>query len=152
MGRHELRALGGALAFCLVAAPAVPAEPEAVGTLSVRFEGLRSAKGMIRACLTRSAALYLKCDRDPAALKANVAAGPDAQMDFTDVPPGDYVLAVVHDENGNAKVDTLLGIPREGVGFSRNPGMTFGPPKYASARFHVPGGASDLKVKLKYFL
>ena len=107
---------------------------------------------MIRACLTRSKALYLKCDKDAAALKASVAAGPGAHMDFANVPPGDYVLAVVHDENGNGKVDTLLVVPREGVGFSRNPSMMFGPPKFESARFHVPAGPSRTTVKLKYFL
>jgi uncharacterized protein (DUF2141 family) len=73
-------------------------------------------------------------------------------MDFAAVPPGDYVLAVIHDENGNAKVDTFLGIPREGVGFSRNPPMKMGPPKYEAARFHVASGANEMDVTLKYFL
>ena len=136
------------------AAPVRSAEQDVpvAGMLSVKFEGLRSAKGMIRACLTRNAALYLKCEKDPAALKGNVAAGHEAKLDFANVPPGDYVLAVVHDENANNKVDTLLGIPREGVGFARNPTMMFGPPKYESARFHVPAGPSAAVVKIKYFL
>jgi uncharacterized protein (DUF2141 family) len=128
------------------------AEDETGGTLSISFEGLRSAKGMIRACLTRDPKLFLHCDRDPGALKASVPAGPGAHMDFADVPPGDYVLAVTHDENANNRVDTMLGIPREGVGFSRNPAMTFGPPKWDAARFHVAAGANRLDVKLKYFL
>lgn len=122
------------------------------GTLSVKFTGLRSAKGMIRACLTRNPALYLKCDRDPAALKANVVAKEGAVMEFAGVPPGDYGLAVIHDANSNNKVDTLLGIPREGVGFSRNPGMSFGPPKWDSVKFHVAPGPASLDIKLKYLL
>lgn len=134
------------------AAEGDPASGVPNGTLSVTFEGLRSAKGMIRACLTRNKALYLKCDHDPAAFKANVAAGAGAHLEFANVPPGDYVLAVVHDENGNNKVDTLFAIPREGVGFARNPAMTFGPPKFESARFHIPAGPSATAVKLKYFL
>jgi uncharacterized protein (DUF2141 family) len=125
---------------------------DAPGTLSVKFEGLRSAKGMIRACLTRDPKLFLNCDKDPASLKASVAAGPNAHMDFSALPPGDYVLMVMHDENSNNKLDTMFGIPREGVGFSRNPAMSFGPPKYEAAKFHIGGGASELTVKLKYFL
>ena len=147
----KIGALAG-LALMLGSVPAHAAEDAASGTLSVTIEGLRSSKGMIRACLTRSKALYLKCDKDPAALKANVAAGPGAKLEFTGVAPGDYVLAVVHDENGNSKVDTMLGIPREGVGFARNPSMMFGPPKFESARFHVAAGANTQAVKMKYFL
>jgi uncharacterized protein (DUF2141 family) len=142
-----------ALAFMALGAPVVAAaadEPSC--TLTVKFEGLRSAKGMIRACLTRDPKLFLKCDKDPAAFKASVAAGPNAHMDFANVPPGDYVLAVIHDENANNKVDTFMGIPREGVGFSRNPAMIFGPPKYEAAKFHAAPGPEALDVKLKYFL
>jgi uncharacterized protein (DUF2141 family) len=140
------------LAGLLIAVPAMAADGDAPGTLTVKFDGLRSAKGMIRACLTRDPKLFLKCDKDPAAFKASVAAGPNAHMDFANVPPGDYVLAVIHDENANNKVDTFMGIPREGVGFSRNPAMIFGPPGYDAAKFHVASGANELSVKLKYFL
>jgi uncharacterized protein (DUF2141 family) len=68
------------------------------------------------------------------------------------VPPGDYALLVLHDENGNNKVDTMLGIPREGVGFSRNPRLMFGPPRFEAVRIHIPAGASETDVKLQYFL
>lgn len=145
-------ALIGVLAGLVAAGPAMSASDDALGTLTVKFEGLRSAKGMIRACMTRNPKLFLKCDQDPAAFKASVAAGPNARMDFANVTPGDYVLTVMHDENNNNKLDTMLGIPREGVGFSRNPAMTFGPPKYEAAKFRVSAGANTLEVKLKYFL
>jgi uncharacterized protein (DUF2141 family) len=145
---------GAALLIAVLMVPvAVRAEePPVPGALTVHFAGLRSAKGMIRACLTRSHALFLHCEQDPHALKASIPASDHARLDFADVPPGDYVLAVIHDENGNDKIDTFMGIPREGVGFSRNPAMHFGPPKYDAARFHVPSGPSETAVTFKYFL
>lgn len=136
----------------LLAAPTMAADGEVSGALTIKFEGLRSAKGMIRACLTRDPKLFLHCERDPGAFKGSVAAGPNARMEFARVPPGDYVLAVIHDENSNNRVDTFVGIPREGVGFSHNPAMTFGPPKYEAAKFRVSAGGNMLDVKLKYFL
>lgn len=138
------------LAF-LVQADAL-ASTTAMGELDVRFEGLRSDKGMIRACLTRNPAYFPKCDKDPASFKVSIAAGRDARMAIADVPPGDYALSVLHDENGNAKVDTMLGIPREGVGFSRNPRLYFGPPSFKAVSIHVPAGESSTDVKMKYFL
>ncbi len=122
------------------------------GELDVRFDGLRSAKGLIRACLTRNPAYFPKCDKDPASFKASIAATKGARLAFNDIPPGDYALMVLHYENSNAKVDTMLGIPREGVGFSRNPRLYFGPPSFAAVRIHVPAGISETDVKLQYFL
>lgn len=147
-----MKSIFTAVAAGLIAAPVMASDEPATGALAVKFEGLRSAKGMVRACLTRDPKLFLHCENDPASFKASVAAGPNAHMDFANVPAGDYVLAVIHDENANNKVDTFFGIPREGVGFSHNPAMTFGPPRYETAKFHVGGGANTLSVKLKYFL
>lgn len=39
---------------------------------------------------------------------------------FENLPRGRYGVAVWHDENGNNRVDTnLVGLPKEGYGFSR---------------------------------
>ncbi|MET0240939.1 MAG: DUF2141 domain-containing protein [Sphingobium sp.] len=122
------------------------------GNLTVRFTGLRSAKGMIRACLTQEQRFFLTCDKDPNAIRANVAAGPDARVRFHGVVSGDYALAVMHDENGNGRLDVMMGIPREGVGFSRNPAFHFGPPKFSAARFTIGAGDAAQEVRIKYFL
>ena len=37
------------------------------------------------------------------------------------------------DQNGNGKLDTMLGIPREGIAFSHDPRLAFGPPRFAAA-------------------
>ncbi len=164
MRKARIRRMAACLGLCTLALQARPLAdahaaslPVAVvaplmGALGVHFEGLRSAKGMLRACLTRNRAFFPKCEKDPAAFKLSVAAGQGARLAFGDVPPGDYALLVLHDENGNAKVDTMLGIPREGVGFSRNPRLMFGPPSFEAVRIHVPAGASETDVKLQYFL
>jgi uncharacterized protein (DUF2141 family) len=122
------------------------------GEVEVRLEGARSAKGLLRVCLTRDPALFLKCNLDPAAYKQSIPAAASAKVTFADVAPGDYALVVLHDENGNGKADRMLGIPREGVGFSNNPVIRTGPPKFAAARFHVGEAAVKETIRLKYFL
>lgn len=124
-----------------------------VGQLDVKFEGLRSARGYLRACLTQDRTHFPKCEKDPAALTASVAAGNEVHLTFARVPPGDYALLVFHDENGNSKMDTMLGIPREGVGFSRNPKLSFGAPRFDAVVISVPAGPTkETAVKMKYFL
>lgn len=126
--------------------------PPPAGEVDVRFVGLRSARGVIHACLSRSERHFLHCERDPAARRASIAAGTDARLVFTGVAPGDYALSVLHDENHNDKIDTMLGIPREGVGFSGNPVLGFGPPRFAAVRFPVGIATVQQVVKMKYFL
>jgi uncharacterized protein (DUF2141 family) len=42
----------------------------------------------------------------------------DASFEFSDIKPGKYAIAVIHDENCNGKLDTnMFGIPKEGYGF-----------------------------------
>lgn len=133
-------------------AEAAGAASPAKGELTIRFDGQRSTKGLMRVCMTRNKAHFPKCEDDPAAFKGSVAASKDAHILFSNVPPGDYALMVMHDENSNAKLDTMLGIPREGVGFSRNPRLRFGAPGYDAVVFKVPAGESSTVVKLQYFL
>jgi uncharacterized protein (DUF2141 family) len=57
---------------------------------------------------------------------------------FQDVDTGEYAIAVYHDENEDTVLNTSrFGIPKEGFGFSRNPRIRFGPPKFEKAKFSV---------------
>jgi uncharacterized protein (DUF2141 family) len=39
-------------------------------------------------------------------------------FEFSDIKPGKYAIAVIHDENCNGELDTnMFGIPTEGYGF-----------------------------------
>ncbi|CAM8668508.1 DUF2141 domain-containing protein [Sphingobium sp.] len=119
--------------------------------LSMTLEGLRSTRGQILVCVTRSAAYFPDCAKDPDKrhFAAPVKSGP---IPLGTVAPGDYAIAIVHDENGNGKLDTFMGIPREGVGFSRNPVLRFGAPSFGSASFPVAGAPVEQAIRLKYFL
>ena len=110
---------------------------------------LRSAKGLIRVCLTADPANFPGCVDDADAVTRSVAADVRS-IRFTGLPYGHYAVAVIHDENGNAKLDTFAGIPREGFGFSRNPAITFGPPRFSAARFDLASDADRQQVKIHY--
>lgn len=119
--------------------------------LSMALEGLRSGKGQILVCVTASPAYFPDCTHDPDRRHFAVPAK-GGTVTLGTMTPGNYAIALIHDENGNGKLDTFAGIPREGVGFSRNPVLRFGAPSFASARFAVTGGAVEQDIRLKYFL
>lgn len=122
-----------------------------VGSLDVGIEQLRSARGLLRICLTADPANFPSCVDDRNAVTRSVPAG-QRTIRFPALPRGDYAVAVIHDENGNAKLDTFAGIPKEGFGFSRNPQIRFGPPRFAAARFRLDSDAEAQQVKMHYIL
>lgn len=135
----------------LVAVPLLIAA-DAPGALTVDLSGVRNAKGNLFLCLSAVPRHFPDCRADPAARKLTVLTAKADRLVFDGVSPGTYALSIMHDENGNAKLDTRLGMPREGFGFSRNPVVRFGPPKFKDVRFTKPAGAFSVPVKMKYFL
>lgn len=101
-------------------------------------------------CITANAKAFPDCSKDAGATRMKVSTKQAHSMSVT-VPAGTYAVSLIHDENGNGKLDTALGMPREGFGFSRNPAISFGPPKFKSAAFVVNGTAAQT-VKMKYML
>lgn len=71
-------------------------------------------------------------------------------INISSLKPGDYAISVVHDENGNNKIDTnFLGIPREGLGSSNNP-KSFGPPSFNDSRFTYKSDEKTLEITINY--
>lgn len=142
---HTLLATVLAVPF-LIGADAAP------GAVGVELSGLRNNKGAVFLCLSAQPKHFPDCKADPAARTMSVPAARATGLAFDGVPEGTYALSVMHDENGNARLDTMMSIPREGFGFSRNPVVRFGPPKFAEVRFVVPAEGTRVPVKIKYFL
>lgn len=62
--------------------------------------------------------------------------GNSVNVKFTGLAPGEYAIAVHHDENCNDKVDkNVLGVPLEGYCFSNNVKALVAPPKFKFAKF-----------------
>ena len=144
---RRVAARAGAAALALALLPgAVP-----TGTLEIGFTGQRSARGLMRVCLTADPDDFPNCVDDANAVTRSVPAGAGA-LTIAGLVPGAYAVAVIHDENGNARLDTFAGIPREGFGFSRNPMIRFGPPRFSAAEFPMRSGAEKQQIRLRYLL
>lgn len=69
------------------------------------------------------------------------------------VPPGDYAVQAFLDENDNNRIDrALFGIPKEGVGFSRDARIVLSPPKWADAMFTHGTTLQTIGFSLRYFM
>jgi uncharacterized protein (DUF2141 family) len=122
-----------------------------LATLELDFTKLRSTRGLLQICLAPAASQFPDCRDGHGAIKRTIPAA-DGTLRLSGLAPGDYAVAVIHDANGNGKLDTFMGIPREGFGFSRNPVIGFGPPRFSAAQFPLQGGSDRQEVKLRYLL
>jgi uncharacterized protein (DUF2141 family) len=67
------------------------------------------------------------------------------------VPPGRYAVMVHHDVNADGVINRdRLGRPTEGIGFSRDAPMLFGPPRFKDASFTYSGGTMTMDVSLRF--
>ena len=76
----------------------------------------------------------------------------DVLVRVDNVPPGTYAAQAFHDEDGNGVLErSMLGLPREAMGFSNNAPMRLGPPRFDTAAFDVGAKDTAIGFKLRYF-
>lgn len=140
-----------ALTLALAAFPLRAAEaPTPLATVEAAITGVRNARGNVLVCMTANAKAYPDCGKDPKSRKLSLPARSSMTARFEDVPPGTYAIALIHDENGNNKMDLAVFIPKEGFGMSRNPKIGMGPPSFKSAAFAVGAAGVKLPITMKY--
>jgi uncharacterized protein (DUF2141 family) len=67
------------------------------------------------------------------------------------VPTGTWAASVYHDEDGIRRLEyTLFGMPKQGIGFSRDAKMRFGPPNFKDAAFTVGKTGVTVTMPLHY--
>ena len=71
---------------------------------------------------------------------------------FENVSPGLHAVSVLHDENGNRKLDkNFIGVPTEGYGASNNHTHAMSAPTWEESKFVVePGKNLGIAIALRY--
>lgn len=122
-------------------------------TLRIHVDGLRNSNGNLGTAIFRTAVGWpenmSKAFRyGPAPIPPGNRA---ATAEWKDLPPGDYGVAAIHDENSNAKLDkNMFGIPKEGFGFANNPHVGMSAPAFTRATLHVGCPVTETTIHLQY--
>lgn len=120
--------------------------PPPTSLLQIEVEGLRSNQGSVRIAIFDSEDTFLGEARE-ASIRPIVGR---KSVWALALPPGDYAIAVHHDEDGNGEMATgLFGLPSEPVGFSNGARITFGPPKWRRAAFELPADGTTVSIRVR---
>ncbi|NTU92249.1 MAG: DUF2141 domain-containing protein [Chlorobiaceae bacterium] len=121
------------------------------GRIRVSVENLRSSRGFVGVALFNAKKGFP--DKPERAIDGrSIKAGDSCEIVFDNVPYGTYAISVLHDENGNRKMDkNIIGIPKEGFGTSNNPKIRRGPPTYEDSQVHLDRRELALEIDMNYF-
>ncbi len=121
-------------------------------SLNVAIAGLKNSQGQVRFSLFNSAQGFPGGGEQAIAKGSTSAADATPTFTFENLQPGQYAVAVFHDVNGDGVLNRgLMGIPREGFGFSQNPKLLMGAPSFKRAAITVDNGCLEICIQLKYF-
>ena len=126
-------------------------DPTQTGSITVHITGLRNLNGMVGASLYASKKGFPDTpERSYATLVKKITATEDTFV-FENVPYGTYAISVLHDENGNGKMDkNFFGLPTEGCGISTNPKIGMGGPKYNDSVFTLNSKKLEMTIGMRY--
>jgi uncharacterized protein (DUF2141 family) len=122
------------------------------GNVSIRVDGLKNQKGQICFSIFSSSQGFPSDSKR--ALKAQCVKVTEIPqiVTFPKLKAGNYAVAIFHDANGDNKLNTnALGIPTEGFGFSQNPKVLTGAPKFGDSSVFVVGSSTNIEIQLQYF-
>jgi uncharacterized protein (DUF2141 family) len=144
-----------ATALCLLLAvtpppPAAPPPAESHATLAFAIEGVKSVKGQLIVAVYSSKAAWLDLSRAAKVIKLAPRVG-NVFAVMEEVPTGECAVLVIHDENGNGKLDMgwfPLPGPIEPSGASNGATNRLGPPSWEDAKFECRPGEAIVKLKL----
>lgn len=129
---------------------ALAAAEAATGSIAVEVGNVRNNRGQVVVDICpRDRFLGDNCAWHGAA----PARAGTTTVTIANVPPGDYAAQAFHDENASGEVDRgIFGIPKEGVGFSRNARIAWSPPKWRDAVFTHQARPEVIRFNLRYFM
>ncbi len=123
--------------------------------LIVHVDGLRNAHGVVGTTVFNSPAGWPenndKALRHGPSPIVMLPTGPASTKVWKGLPPGDYAVAAIHDENENHKLDrNFFGFPIEGFGFANNPGVGMSAPSYKKALVHLTCPSTEIEIHIQY--
>lgn len=121
------------------------------GSITVEVNGLRSNAGEVRVNLYDSKDGFPSEPEKAVMTLVSKIDNNRAKVVFKDIRIGNYAISVLHDENGNGRVDlNWLMIPKEGIGASNNPNFSIGPPGFNDAKFELSSEEMSIIIKVRY--
>lgn len=125
----------------------------AASNLVVEVSGLNPQRGNVCLRLFSRAQGFPTGNESVVQDRCAAVTGGAVTVNFSGLTAGNYAVSVLHDENSDQTMNrNALGIPTEGIGFSRNPRIIAGPPSFGDSAVVVAGPNTRINIQIRYLL
>lgn len=119
--------------------------------LTIEVDGLNSQNGEVCLKLFSASSGFPYTNNNVVEKQCVKITNNPLTITLNEIPSGSYAAAIFHDIYGDRKLRrNSLGMPTEGYGFSNNPIVRNGPPKYGDCVFVVAGSDTTIKIQMNY--
>ncbi len=117
--------------------------------VSIKIQNIKQSKGNMRVAFYKKGSAFPKEGSITYAKEAKVTQVGEMSLSFTDIPFGEYAIAVFQDKNQNQKIDkNLVGYPTEPFGFSKNFKPKFSEPEFSDCNVVISPTSNSFTIKL----
>lgn len=117
------------------------------GDVVVTVTDVQARTGTLYAAL-QSRDQFMQPTLTRGALRENPQAGA-VELVFREVPPGDYAVSLLHDEDGDREMDLNGYLPREGYGMVGGENLR-AQPTFDAVKVSVPASGARLSTRMIY--
>jgi uncharacterized protein (DUF2141 family) len=118
-------------------------------SLVLKISNIKNTKGKIRVAFYNSTASFPKENKFFFAKEFTIANTGEMSFSITEIPYGNYAVAVFQDINNNQTLDkNFVGYPKEPFGFSNNYKPVISAPKFADCSFSFSKSSGTISIKL----
>jgi len=127
----------------------MPLGSAVAATLQVTVHGVRNDRGHIRIGVCRRQEFLSEvCERH---VVVPARAG-DVTAVIPGIEPGVYGVAAYQDEDDSGRLKrNFFGLPKEDLGFSRDPALRFGPPSFDVSAIRIGSDGGQVTLVLHHF-
>ncbi len=147
--------LASALVCAVLGSTGLPTSAQVVqnSQLTVEIDELKNQQGQVCLSLFASGKGFPSNGAEAVQNRCVAITAMPLFFTFENLQPGSYAVAILHDANSDDKANrNFIGIPLEGFGFSGNPIIRTGPPKFNDAVVLVAGPSTNIQIQLNYLL
>jgi uncharacterized protein (DUF2141 family) len=117
--------------------------------LTIKVTNIKQAKGTMRVAFYKKGSGFPKEGSITFAKETKVIKAGELTLKFTDIPDGEYAIAVFQDKNQNQKIDkNFVGYPTEPFGFSKNFKPKFSEPDFSDCNVVISSNNNSFTIKL----
>jgi uncharacterized protein (DUF2141 family) len=115
----------------------------------VKITNIKQLKGNLRVAFYKKGSAFPKEGSITYAKEVKVTQVGEMSLSFSDIPFGEYAIAVFQDKNQNQKIDkNLVGYPTEPFGFSKNFKPKFSEPEFSDCNVVISPTTNTFSIKL----